>query len=281
MPKDTDWTLKAGVRYGRSNHRKHFHESVTAGTRTSASFFGNQYICADFASEKYQDLCAHGYFKDFDDLQNASSEQHAMLDFTLGKDVGMGTFGKEGVSGILSAGVRIAQFNSQSSLDLGSDPNYNLPSEISQKYHDTWEFASQERRSFHGVGPEVTWDASHPVFGSEEYGTISIDWGVNAAVLFGRQRSSLHHAVRHCVHSGFGTLVPCDGGGIFGDNAEIVEPADDIDRSRTVTVPNIGGYLGASMRYRNGKVSFGYRADTFFGAMDGGEEITKSYNRGF
>ncbi len=168
VPKDTDWMLKAGVRYGRSNHRKHFHESVTAGTRTSASFFGNQYICADFASEKYQDLCAHGYFKDFDDSQNASSEQHAMLDFTLGKDVGMGTFGKEGVSGILSAGVRIAQFNSQSSLDLGSDPNYNLPSEISQKYHDTWEFTSRERRSFHGVGPEVTWDASHPVFGNEE-----------------------------------------------------------------------------------------------------------------
>jgi hypothetical protein len=75
--------------------------------------------------------------------------------------------------------------------------------------------------------------------------------------------------------------VPCDGGGIGGDNTEIVEPADDIDRSRTVTVPNIGGYLGASMRYHNGKVSLGYRADTFFDAMDGGEQTAKSYNRGF
>jgi hypothetical protein len=164
---------------------------------------------------------------------------------------------------------------------LGADPNYKLASEITDKYHDTWEFLSQERRSFHGVGPEVTWDASHQLFGNEEGGTISIDWGVNAAMLFGRQRSILHHTVRHCVHSGRGTLAPCDGSGVEGDNAEIVEPADDIDRSRTVTVPNIGGYLGASMRYHSGKISLGYRADTFFNAMDGGQETRKDYNRGF
>jgi hypothetical protein len=279
-PKDTDWVLKAGIRYGRSSRRKHFHESVPAGTRKGISFFGRYYSCAALASysEKYGDLCAHGFFKGFDDSQNASSEQHAMIDFTLGKDVGLGSFGGESTIG---AGVRIAQFNSQSSLDLGADPNYHLATDLQLKYHETWEFLSQERRSFHGVGPEVTWDASHPLFGNEEDGTISIDWGVNAAVLFGRQRSILHHTVRHCAHSGFGTLVPCDGGGIGGDNTEIVEPADDIDRSRTVTVPNIGGYLGASMRYHNGKVSLGYRADTFFDAMDGGEQTAKSYNRGF
>ena len=35
------------------------------------------------------------------------------------------------------------------------------------------------------------------------------------------------------------------------------------------------------MRYTDAKVSLGYRADTFFGAMDGGQETAKKENRGF
>jgi hypothetical protein len=48
-----------------------------------------------------------------------------------------------------------------------------------------------------------------------------------------------------------------------------------------VTVPNLGGYIGASMKYRNAKISFGYRADAFFGAMDGGQDVAKDYTRAF
>jgi hypothetical protein len=35
-------------------------------------------------------------------------------------------------------------------------------------------------------------------------------------------------------------------------------------------VPNLGGFAGVSYRYNNAKISFGYRADLFFGAIDGG-----------
>jgi hypothetical protein len=42
------------------------------------------------------------------------------------------------------------------------------------------------------------------------------------------------------------------------------------DRSRSVVVPNVGVLAGFSFRYPNAKVSFGYRADMFFGAMDMG-----------
>jgi len=48
-----------------------------------------------------------------------------------------------------------------------------------------------------------------------------------------------------------------------------------------VVVPNLGSHLGLSMLYRDAKVSFGYRADTFFNAMDGGQDTAKDYNRGF
>ena len=54
-----------------------------------------------------------------------------------------------------------------------------------------------------------------------------------------------------------------------------------IERSRQVTVPNIGAHIGLSYNYRNAKLSFGYKADAFFGAIDGGQEAAKNYNRVF
>ena len=53
------------------------------------------------------------------------------------------------------------------------------------------------------------------------------------------------------------------------------------DRSRSVVVPNLGGFAGLSMNYPNAKVSFGYRADFFFGAMDTGIDARHSSNVGF
>jgi hypothetical protein len=54
----------------------------------------------------------------FVDAQTRSSERHTILDFTLGKDVGIGAIG---------AGVRIAQFSTNASADLNADPDYHLP----------------------------------------------------------------------------------------------------------------------------------------------------------
>ena len=52
-------------------------------------------------------------------------------------------------------------------------------------------------------------------------------------------------------------------------------------RAKFATVPNIGGFAGASWRIQNFKVSAGYRADLFFGAMDGGIDAAKKENVGF
>jgi hypothetical protein len=57
--------------------------------------------------------------------------------------------------------------------------------------------------------------------------------------------------------------------------------ASPANRSRMVVVPNIGAFAGVSWRYQNAKVSFGYRADEFFGAMDGGIDTRRSENVGF
>ena len=52
-------------------------------------------------------------------------------------------------------------------------------------------------------------------------------------------------------------------------------------RSRTVTIPNVGGMAGVSLKFPNAKVSLGYRADFFFGAMDGGIDTAHRENVGF
>jgi len=271
---ESEWQLKAGIRYGRSSRNKHFHQSQYAGTKNGIAFGSRYYSCA-FVAQYYPQTgaaCYHGALNEFVDSQNISHETHMMLDFTLGKDVGLGTIG---------GGVRIAQFTEQTKLDIGADPNYNIYLTPFSKYHDTYQFTSDEKRSFNGAGPEVTWDANQVIWGDDDGPQLTFDWGINASVLFGQQKVVLRHTAEHCRHTGFGDNAGCDGVGIGGEDGQIHEPDEDISRSTSATVPNIGGYLGASFRYRNSKLSLGYRADTFFNAMDGGQQTKETYTRGF
>jgi len=280
QPEDTDWVLKAGIRYGRSAHNKTVHKSQFAATRTQWEVFtGYTFPCTFFDQfyPTFSDQCRHGAFKEFVDSHDASSEWHAIMDFEIGRNVGIGTFNGEGTSTI-SAGVRIAQFHSKDHLLLGAGPHYDL----SGKYHEIYDFYTQEDRAFHGMGPELAWDASQPIMGNAQNGRLTFDWGLNAALLFGEQSVHLDHVVKHCTVHGAGGLSSCDGGGI-GSNGDpmIVEPADNVVRSTNVTVPNLGGYAGVSVNYSNAKISLGYRADEFFNAMDGGQDIAKKFDRGF
>ena len=114
-----------------------------------------------------------------------------------------------------------------------------------------------------------------PFAGSLDSGELNFDWGANAAILFGRQKVQGHHqtTMRFYSHKWFH---------VFPESyppRHITGKA--IDRTRTVAVPNLGGFAGVSWQYRNAKVSFGYRVDEFFGAMDGGIDTHKSENRGF
>jgi hypothetical protein len=61
----------------------------------------------------------------------------------------------------------------------------------------------------------------------------------------------------------------------------VLPATPDHTRTRSVAVPNIGGFAGLSFKYPNAKVSLGYRADFFFGAVDGGIDARKTYDRSF
>jgi iron complex outermembrane receptor protein len=261
QPEGSDWVFSASMRYGRSSSDRHFHQQSSPGTIVIGS----------------------GYFKhyaaQFADTVSHTSEKNTLLDFQAGKDVGLGMFGDKDGSSIVSVGVRFAQFRTNSNVSIKSDPDWHISYKYfyglkipQQSYHSN-RATMQAERSFRGVGPSLSWNASAPFAGDTQNGELTFDWGVNAALLFGRQRVKVHHQTTGEFH---GKKY------YTGYRAKTYQPTP-VNRTHTksITVPNIGGFAGISYRYSDAKLSLGYRGDFFFGAIDGGIDTRKSEDRAF
>lgn len=272
-PQGTDWVFSASLRYGRSNGKKH----VVVQTNPHRS----KYLGADYGHVPIVGPYAAPQFADTTIRQ---SESHTIMDFQAGKDVGLGLFGHSGTSTI-GFGVRYAQFSSRADVEvrtrqnivianLAPDPKY-FPS---YKFH-TYHLKANNERSFHGIGPSLSWQASAPVAGNVADGEFAVDWGLNGAILFGRQKAKLHHQSTDSYNKGLKYYPPS---GNFGTHykrypAVIGNP----QRSHSVVVPNIGAFAGISYRIENFKMSAGYRADFFFNATDGGIDTRQQFDRSF
>ena len=296
QPDESNWVFSASVRYGRSANRRH------ANQQTNPAAFSKYYYTSNAT---YDGGLPHRHkHKGVTDPQNEkfadslveNSEQHFILDFQAGKDVGLGMFGGRDGSSVVSVGVRFAQFGSKSNIAIKSDPDWHFnyryirtllpsfPSSVIKHYFPTTKLVQgqiyhsnaaflQATRSFHGIGPSLSWSASAPFAGNPQDGQLAVDWGLNAAFLFGRQRARMHHQTTGRYHGAAYAAV---------SRPITYHPLPvDKTRSRTITVPNVGGFAGLSFRYLSAKISAGYRADLFFGAMDGGIDLRKSENVGF
>ncbi|HEY5239083.1 MAG TPA: hypothetical protein VIJ62_11930 [Rhizomicrobium sp.] len=243
QPSGSDWVLLLGARYGKSSRSE-----TREGHPTTASI------------TKY-----NGHYSAYQHFAGQNSDSHIILDFQAGKDFGLGRIGSGG-SSLFSAGIRFAQFDSRSHAVIKSQPT-NLPTGDSvNKFYAS--FAA--KRKFTGVGPSMSWDAFANLTGNSSAGSITFDWGLNGAVLFGRQRTSEHHQTTeiHFNHY-YITKTPYQ------------HSASPPEREKNVAVPNLGGFAGVSWRYPIAKVSVGYRADMFFGAIDGGIDSVHRESRGF
>jgi hypothetical protein len=225
----------------------------------------------------------------FIDSKSQNRENHAVIDFQVGRDVGVGLLGRDS-SSLISLGVRFAQFQSKSNASLNEDPDWAFQIQnltygpfhlqlVHQPYH-SYVGVFEAERSFHGVGPALSWKASMPIAGSLENSLLTFDWRVNAAVLFGRQKTRTEHHESAQYHPPGSGLIDQP-----GRTAVYHHPMDEPDyhstRSRSVSTPNGGGFAGISFRYANAKISAGYRADFFFGAIDGGIDARSSEDRNF
>jgi len=221
------------------------------------------------------------------DYSVKNNESHMIVDFQVGKDMGLGLLGRDDVSR-LGFGVRIAQFTTKSNLTLFADPNPHLSSKYFPPFHRSlpvigyyqfYKAKPEILRNFRGVGPSLSWNASMPLLGSHESDAeVTFDWGADFAVLFGRQKARIRHQTtgdRH-KHDPFG---PFHGAPKYSTDHYV--NSANVSRSRSVVVSNVGASAGISLQFPNAKVSIGYRADFFFGAMDGGIDARKNENRGF
>ena len=299
-PEGSDWVFAASVQFGRSKGARREHQQ-TPNAKVPVAFTlpfpppNNKY---------YGGFDMYPTNSKFEGANAKRSETHTVLDFQVGKDVGLGLFGKRSTS-VVSAGVRFAQFTSQSQISMGAAPDINYPSapinsftaykqfkyhNNMQTHHHFYSAMLDSQRSFHGIGPSVSWKGSAPFVGEPERGELTFDWGLNGAVLFGRQKARGHHQTTTRTDYISGKFVT--GAAVGGPKRErigrwpvsrynVEHSGADINRSRAVLVPNLGALAGLSFRYSNAKVSFGYRADFFFGAMDGGIDTVKKENVGF
>jgi iron complex outermembrane receptor protein len=293
QPNDSHWLFSAGIRYGRAKSTR----SSQQNTNPPSS-----HIVRKYPSSKpiYSQKCCHtftfpAYRANFADVQSVHQESHLILDFQAGKDVGLGLFGKDS-SSVVSAGVRFAQFSTRSDISVKGRTDlehYNYLSLLYggyflARYPQKYAAASRFRinsldagssRSFQGVGPSISWDASATLAGNPDSSELTFDWGVNAALLFGKQKVKTHHQSMESVFyfaSGYTRAHPA-----YGYTSLYNHPRTDHTRSRRVTVPNVGGMAGFSIKFPNAKISVGYRADYFFGAMDGGWDTYKKQTRSF
>ena len=256
QPESSDWVFFARLRYGRAHLNRHVHHQTAV------------FYTYSVPRQKY--------VAEFTDTKNRVEESHTILDFEAGHDVGLGLFGRYGKSTI-SGGVRFAQFSSHSSLDIDARPTVDLvpftpSSPGALPAFDQHKLGAHAERSFRGIGPEVSWNASAALLGNPDHAELAADWGINAALLFGRQKARTDHRTADYHFTYFGS-----------DHYAEVYPAHSgaANRSRSTVVPNLGGFAGLSLNYPNAKVSFGYRADFFFGAVDAGFDTRHTKDLGF
>lgn len=264
-PAGSDWSVVAAVRFGRSNNKRHTHETQYV-KRPPSNIFGELHYTVPTRS-------------DFSDIVSKTQQSHLIADFQVGKDVGFGLFGRGG-SSQLHAGIRFAQFTSKSNATIHAMPDLqyygyrDFPSLNiyfpAARFHNKNATGTADR-SFSGLGPSVSWDASASIAGDPEAGEVTFDWGLNAAVLFGRQKArGEHHTSTVYGHKYYVSYV-----------VPQTETTIPHSRKKSVVVPNVGGFAGLSLKFANAKVSMGYRADFFFGALDGGIDARKTYDRNF
>jgi len=287
QPDGSDWQFSASLRYGRSSSRRSVNQGHAITHIAHITAYPSRFYSAALSEYVTKlpppegTIIQHGV--DSSTIQSARKQTQEILDFTAGKDVGLGLFGKNG-SSTLSAGVRFAQFDSNVSAIIHARPdtdffytyllpfvhvkwpNYEFRQPQAAFHTNAAQFEAQ--REFKGVGPSISWNASMPIAGNPSDEELTVDWGINAALLFGRQRTRGEHQTSGHYRRQYA-------------NSHYTATGNSFDRSRRVTVPNVGGMLGMSLKFSNFKMSLGYRGDFFFGAMDTGNDTRKTGVTGF
>ena len=282
-PRGGPWVVSATARFGRTNgtDTAENSEDVPGGCIVPPAYAA---LCDVPA---YADTFLSDGAFNYGRGSSVSREDHAVVDFTVGKDVGLGAL-EGGLKSRLSAGLRFARFNSHTDVTLLGKPDYYVPPLGMLFCPSVPEYCAtvtevdgtlESRRSFEGVGPVVSWEASADLFGNQDAGVVALDWSLGGGVLFGKQQTSVEGEMsanyyRFYLPSYTVTLNKGD---------PITPPSYVTPISRRgdeeVTVPTVGVSLGLSYRLDRLHVSTGYSWDRYFDVIDGGIDERKAFDR--
>jgi len=281
QPSGSDWVFNISASYGRTHSKRHILESEK---NTGEPAYATGIHPGGFG----QHLVTPAYVN-YVDQATDNTEAHTIIDFKVGKDVGLGLFGHSTES-IFSFGARYVQMNMTSNGHSFAQPGeqfYRFKTGSFGKYavggiHQNSQSLLRRYSDLHALGPALSWSNTTGLWGDVADGQIALDWGANAAVLFGRQKAKVAHETT--IHKSQDHLLYNI---LFGTTQialnQISARSGSAHRTEThrVTVPNLGGFAALSYRFPRAKLSVGYRADFFFGAMDRGLDTHQSVTTGY
>lgn len=215
--------------------------------------------------------------ENFGTIEVGQYEDHSIVDFMVGKDVGLGLMGEGGTS-VIGLGMTYAQFRSATDIDMVGIPDRYRAAYSEIKYptthHELYNASLASTRKFEGFGPSLSWEASKRLVGNEQDGSLALDWRINGGLLFGKQAMASREE-RDATYYHFEPNI------VYPPQLEDLLYDETIDRSRSrrVTVPNLGASMGLSYRVGGVKVAAGYRWERFFDAIDGGIDKAQSFDR--
>jgi outer membrane receptor protein involved in Fe transport len=266
-PSGGNWTIGAGIRFGRTNNDTgRFHAEVEGDS--GCAFAGYLAYLCPYNPELY-------YLEgvNWSDASARNREEHTVIDFEIGRDVGLGGIRNSTVF----AGLRHAEFQSTTQAWMRGVPDWDIPdgwhpaSGSQPASSHMYEATLDASREFSGVGPILTWEASLPVLGGES-GKLNVDWAIGGGVLFGKQETSISGS--EYVGYFHGNYLKFPG---------YIEPVSDVpvtgQRSRNVTVPLVDLSLGLSYDVGRVKIGAGYRWERYFDVLDVGDDEAKDADR--
>jgi outer membrane receptor protein involved in Fe transport len=269
-PGSGPWSITGGLRYGRTSKSTVLvHASEAAGPVRCAVL--DAYACdpegpyADFrlrTGTNWSDASAY------------DREEHVVVDFAVGRDVGLGVLGDR--RSRFSAGLRYASFESSTRTTMEGIPNWYFPEgwlkyEMSRSHYRA---AVTAEREFSGTGPTLSWDAAQRLVGNEKAGHLDLDWSIIGGVLFGKQETAItgSQAENHFEDKYFNLLnAP--------PPALTSVPFDAKSRSTDVSVPVVDLSLGLAYEVGRVRVGAGYRWERYFDVLDVGDDEHEDADR--
>jgi outer membrane receptor protein involved in Fe transport len=269
-PSAGPWTVTAALRYGRSNSGiTRAHASEPAGPPRCGLPFPTP-LCDPTSPYYYSRLLRTG--TDWLDSSAQEREEHNLIDFAVGRDFGIG--GSTRGSSIVSVGLRYAQFESVSTVEM-----YGVPDMVLEEgwalnnatFHQYGADVAADRQ-FEGLGPTLSWAAGRVILGSDQTGHLGVDGSVTTGVLFGKQKTAMNGV----AEAGY-----FDGRYYF---ATYLLPMSDVPlgvapRNKSVTVPMLDLSLGLSYDVGRVKVGAGYRWERYFDVLDVGNDEHQDADR--